>query len=182
MTFPVSAAEFTLAWPNSLDSGHLQRLLDAAEETIILAVGPYLVVSGADDQINEIHTPRSAGPLIHLARRASSIEEVIEGDETLAADDYELRSSGYVLRRLDDGTNPAGYWRNRLYITYTPMSDMAIREMVQIGLVKIDIAFNPALASQTIGSWAETYATGKSLPDQRTDMLAQLNPQPVGIY
>jgi hypothetical protein len=163
---------------SSLGDEAVQRLLDAAYETIILAAGPY----ESDGTITEIITPRSAGPLLMLARRAESVSEVIEGDDLLAADDYELRSSGHMLRRLDDGTNPAGYWRNRVYVTYLPLSDLAIRDMVQLELVKLDIAFNPNLASQTIGAWSETYQAGKPYPEQRADILASLNPQPVGIW
>jgi hypothetical protein len=175
VTFPVSAAEFTAASPNSLDADHLQRLLDAAYEAIILAAGPYLAVSGLDDEIDEIITPRGIGPLLRLARPAQSITSVIEGETTLAADDYDTGSSGYVLRRLDTGTNPASYWLDRIYIQYQPYSDMALREVAQIELVKLDIAFNPTLVSQTIGSWTETYQQGKSYPEQRADILASLN-------
>jgi len=182
VTFPVSAAEFTLAYPNSIDSGHLQRLLDAAEEAILIAVGSYLAVSGADDEINEIITPRSVGPLLRLSRRARSIASVIEGDTTLAADDYSLGSSGYILRRLDTGTNAAGYWLNRVYIQYQPMSDEALREMAQIELAKLDIAINPLLLSQTIGSWAESYRQGKSYPEQRAEILGSITGEAVGVW
>jgi hypothetical protein len=110
------------------------------------------------------------------------VSEVIEGTTTLAADDYELRSTGYTLRRLTGGTNPASFWRDRVRVTYTPLSDLALREVAQIELVKLDVAFNPTLAAQTIGSWSETYQQGKSYPDQRADILASLSPQPIGIW
>ena len=113
---------------------------------------------------------------------AESLSEIIEGDTTLAADDYELRSSGNVVRRLDDGTNPASYWRNRVYVTYLPQSDLALRAIAQLELVRLEIAFNPLLVSQTIGSWTETYQQGKSYPEQRADILAALSPQPVGVW
>lgn len=185
MTFPVSAASFTLAWPNSIDSTHLQRLLDAAEEAINFHSGVLYAVTSGDEQgqVTEIITPKLyAGPLLMLGRRAESIESVIEGETTLAADDYELRSGGLILRRLDTGTNAAGYWRDRVYVAYVPLSDVALREMAQINLAKLDISFTPGLLSQTIGSWAETIAAGKPYPEQRQDILATLNAQPVGVW
>lgn len=182
MAFPVDPDTFRLHATTTLGEAALQTLLDAAYETIILYSGPYLATSGVDDQVNEIITPRGIGPLLRLSRPAESIDEVIVGTTTLAADDYSIGSTGNILRRLNDGTNPLRYWNDRVYVTYTPLSDMAIREVVQIELVKLDIAFNPTLASQTIGAWTETYVSGKTYPEQRSELLASLNPAPVGIW
>lgn len=158
----------------TLSDDALTRLLDAAEEQIIRYAGPYLVVSGADDQVDETFVRPIRGILLNLSRRAASIEEVVEDETTLAADDYELRSSGYLLVRLDDGTNPRHHWHTPLKVTYTPLSDAASREIAQVELVKLDIATNPTLASQTIGSWSETYATNASYTQTRDDILASL--------
>ena len=174
----LTVAQFREHVTSSLGDEAVQRLLDAAYESLVGALGPY----EEDGSITEIITPRSIGPLLMLSRRAESLSEVIEGDTTLAADDYELRSSGNVVRRLDDGTNPASYWRNRVYVTYLPQSDLALRAIAQLELVRLEIAFNPLLVSQTIGSWTETYQQGKSYPEQRADILAALSPQPVGVW
>lgn len=183
MAFPVTTTIFRLHAATSLANAELQTLLDAAYEAIIMYAGPYLVVSGADDQVNEFITPRGIGPLLRLSRPAESIEQVIEGTSTLAADDYTIGSTGNILRRLNDGTNPCRYWRDRAYITYTPLSDLALREVAQIELVRLDIAFTPGLTSQTIGSWTEAFTTSvKSWPEQRADILASLNPVPAGIW
>jgi hypothetical protein len=166
---------------SSLGDEAIQRLLDAAAETIELAAGPY----ASAGTITEILGSQS-GPLLMLSRSAESVSEVIEGTgssaTTLAVDDYELSQSGNILRRLNDGTNPSWRWRHRTFATYLPLSDLAIRDMVQLELVKLDIAFNPNLVSQTIGAWSETYQAGKPYPEQRADILASLNPQPVGIW
>lgn len=182
MAFPVDPDTFRLHVSTTLGDEALQTLLDAAYEAIILYAGPYAVVSGADDQVNEIITPRGIGPLLRLSRAAQSIEEVIVGTTLLSADDYSIGSTGNILRRLNDGTTPHRYWNDRVYVTYTPASDLALREMVQIGLAKLDIAFNPTLVSQTIGSWSESYQQGKSYPEQRADILALLSPIPAGIW
>jgi hypothetical protein len=166
---------------SSLGDEAIQRLLDAAYESIILTAGPY----ASDGTITEILMSRS-GPLLMLSRPAESVSEVIEGSgslaTTLAADDYELSQSGNILRRLNDGTNPAWRWRYRTFVTYLPQSDLAIRDVAQLELVKLEIAFNPTLVTQTIGSWSETYQQGRSYPEQRADILASLNPQTVGIW
>lgn len=185
MTFPVSAALFTAAWPNSIDSDHLQRLLDAAEQAINREVGPLGGVTSGDEQgtVREIITVH--GDLLPLAVPAESIESVTEGrliETVLAADDYELVAPGRIVRRLSTGTNSAYHWHERVDITYVPLSDVALREMAQIELVKLDIAFNPTLVTQTIGSWSESYQQGKSYPEQRADVLASLYPSVVGVW
>jgi len=183
VTFPVTPTEFKLHVATSLGDPALQTKLDAAYAAILLHAGPYMVVSGADDQVDAIITPRGPGILLRLPKRAASIEEVIEGETTLAADDYQLRSSGLILRRLDTGTNPATYWRRRVYVQFTPLSDMAIREMVQIQLVELDINFTPGLSSEKIGDWSETANTAfGSIEEQRAAILAQLNPPAGGVW
>ena len=163
----------------SLGDEPLQRLLDAAAEAIVAVMGPYLT----DGTIDEIITPRGPGPLLRLSRRAESIDEIIEGTTTLAADDYQLRSSGYILRRLDTGTNPASYWRNRVYVTYLPQSDLAERDRVQLELVKLDLAYQPGITQETIGSWSETLAQGdRTYQVERAAILASLSQQSVGIW
>lgn len=169
----------------ALEDADVQRLLDAAEQAILRYAGPYLATSGADDSVNELFRPVH-GPLLPLSRRASRIDTVIENADgasplTLAADDYELRSSGYTLRRLHTGTNPRYWWWGRVDVTYAPFDDAASREIVQLALVKLDIAFNPALAAYTTGSDSETYQTGKSYPELRDEILATLS-ESVGVF
>jgi hypothetical protein len=48
--------------------------------------------------------------------------------------------------------------------------------------VRLDIAFNPGLASQSIGPWSESYSSGKSYPEQRADILESINPPFVGLW
>lgn len=183
MAFPVTPTEFRLHVETSLGDAALQTKLDAAYEAILLHAGPFMVVSGADDQIDEILTPRGPGILLRLSRRAASVEEVIEGETTLAADDYQLRSSGLILRRLDTGTNPATYWRRRVFVQYTPLSDLAIREIVQIALVELDINLTPGATSERIGDWSETQSQGANdIIEQRDAILAQLNPVAGGVW
>ena len=157
---------------SELSDASLQLLLDAAYDEIVDYAGP----SGP---CNELIDP-GVGDLLMLSRPAESVGTVIEdmwygGDETtLAADDYEVRSSGQTLRRLHTGTNPAWGWRGRVDVTYTPRGGDDNRKVVQLELVKLTIAFDPALASQTIGQWGETYRAGKSYASQHAEILATL--------
>ncbi len=173
----LTVADFRGHVTTSLGDDEVQRLLDAAEEAIIKVAGPtideYLVTD-----MTERFRPR--GPSILLSRRAESIVSVTEyahrADPTeLAADDYALASSGLVLRRLRDGTNPATAWHADVDVTYTPYSDTASREVAQLELAKLEIAFSPGLTAQTIGSWTEQYAqSGTSYSSQRDAILASL--------
>lgn len=170
----------------ALEDSEVQTLLDAAEQAILRYAGPYIASSGADDTINELIGPVH-GDLLPLSRRAASIETVSERTggwwtpTTLAADDYEIRSSGTTLRRLNDGTNPSHHWHGRVSVVYAPLDDIASRDIVQLELVKLDIAFNPLLASQTIGAWQEQYQTGRPYPEMRQDILASLA-ETVGLW
>ena len=166
---------------STLSDDAVQRLLDAAEELILQYVGGLSTTYESLGAVNELIT--SHGELLMLSRRAETIDTVIERTTTLAANDYQLRSSGDMLRRLNTGTNPSwrGWW-GRVDITYTPLSDSALRELVQIELVKLDISSNSTLASQTIGAWSETFGTAVSHEQQRFDILASLTPPADGIW
>lgn len=166
----LSVAELKEHISTSLGDEALQRLLDAAEEQIVAAVGD----SGETTELL-----RASGPLLALSRVAESISDVVEDDVTLAADDYELQPGSRLVRRLSDGTNARRRWHGWVDITYLPLDDSSRREMAQVALVKLDIATNPTLASQTIGSWSETYATNASYTQTRADILASLLVDPL---
>ncbi len=157
-----------------LDDTALGLLLDAAYEAIDIHAG----TGGSEDYPASITERITAGPgdIVMLGRPASSVTSVIEHETTLDADDYEL-INGQMLRRLPDGTNPATYWRRRMYITYTALSDENERDRVAIALVKLDTTSEPGLQSQRLGDWAETFETGEGsdYASQRAAILASLN-------
>ena len=130
----------------------LQGLLDAAYE----AIDNHLGVIGP---VQELILASGNGPLLMLSRRALSITSVTEHETTLAADDYELRSSGQMLYRLNTGTNPRRSWRAvRIDVTYAPYVDEAERDRVATELVKLDLNYKPGLVSEQIGDWQEQFA------------------------
>lgn len=185
LTFPLSSTEFTLVYANTIDVDALQLLLDAAEEEIIGRAGPtidgYLVTDRTESFFPH-------GGSIMLSERATAIVDVVEfaqhvSPTMLAANDYALSADGLMLRRLRTGTTGSYRWRPRVDVTYSPFSDNASRGRVQAELAKLTIAFNPGLASQTIGSWAESYVTsGVPYEDQRASILATLHADPLVMY
>src|SRR4029077_11488363 len=103
---------------------------------------------------------------------------------TLDADDYRIRADGYVLERLNTGTNPRSTWYGQISLTYTPVADTATREAVQIELVRIDLASSSGgggggLKSESIGDYSASFgSTDSRTPEQqRTDALGRLNPE-----
>jgi hypothetical protein len=154
----------------SLGDDALQRLLDDAEAAITAYAGE---VGAAVEIVS------GGSPTLTVGRPIESITSVRERDgwqtpTTLATDDYE-QIGPFVLGRLRYGTNSAPTWRGPVRVTYAPVDDTATREIVQLELVKLAISFNPALASETVGAWTQTFVSSqKTYPEQRGDILARL--------
>lgn len=152
----------------SLGNDALQRLLNDAYGVIDEELGPTGNVTVSQRAGN--------GPLLPLARDAETIVSVTE-DATgtplaLAADDYRLRPSGGLLERLRTGTNPRHRWYGIVDVTLTPADDAAARDRAAIDLVRLELNFNPGLASYSTGVYSESYATGGG-PDLQGDYAAQ---------
>lgn len=156
--------------PTTLSDTALQRLLDDADAQIVAFAGPL-------GSVTEI--VRGGGSSLVLARRIGSVTSITEtrGVTTLvlAADDWR-QWSGYVIARLTTGTNPRHCWAPEVAVVYTPVDDTATRKIVELELVKLEIANNPGLTAQTIGSWSEQYAANSAWnPEEaRASILARL--------
>ena len=157
--------------PSTLVDAAIQRILDATEAEITAYAGP---VGGTVTE-----RVRGGGSSLVTSRRVSAVTSATETrwstDTVLAANDYRIRSP-YVLERLRTGTNPRSYWARDVAVVYTPVDDTAIRKMVQLALAKLDIATNPGLAAQTIGSWTEQYASNSAwnADEERRSILSRL--------
>ncbi len=174
--FLLSLAQFRALAPTSLSDESLLILLNAAASEIVQFAGP----------AGEITDQRRApGDLLALAHTAGSITSVAENGVALTADDYALSSTGNTVRRLRTGTHPAHRWHGLVEVISVARDDLANRQRVQLELVKLSIAFQPGLASQTIGTWAEAYQSGgnggKSYGEQRDELLASLA-SPLGVF
>lgn len=121
---------------SGLGDDALQRLLEAAEIDITAKFG---AVGSLTEYSN------GGYELLVLGRRPGSVSSVVEladttSSLTLAADDY--RVEGFLLRRLDTGTNPRDCWHGRVKVVHTPADTEVDRVRVQLALVKLDLALS----------------------------------------
>lgn len=152
-----------------LGDDELGLLLDAAYEAIDLTVGPA-------DSVSELLSAGS-GDLLMLSRAAASITSVTECDVELEADDYALVGD-QVLRRVATGPNPRRAWTGRVEIAYVPVDDANERDRVAIGLVNLDLNYDPGLTAERLGDHTITYRSGGGTTDsyavEREELLATL--------
>lgn len=154
----------------SLGDDAVQRLLDDAEAQIVAYAG---------DVDEAVELVSGGSHRISVSRPIDSVTSIVERvgwttPVTLAVDDWEL-DGPFILNRLRTGTNQSHNWRGPVRVTYAPVDDTATREIVQVELIKLEVANNPGLASETVGAWTQTYASGaKSVPIQRGDILSRL--------
>ena len=126
---------------------------------------------------------RASGDLLMLGRPAEAITSVVEAATwTLDPTDYQLRPSGTILHRLRTGLNPSVHWRGRVEVVYVPADDAARRGIAQVELCRVSIAFNPGLASQTIGQWTEAYQTGGATPEELRSAAVLPLLDPAGVW
>ena len=153
----VSLADLKTHIEAELADAALQRLLDAAEQTVEQRFGD--VTSQVDEfVVDHDMFPDGRDKSVVLTREAGSIATVTEQlfsdtADTLAADDYDLR--GLVLERLNTGTNPRSRWGHRVTVTYAPFDDTSQRIPVIINLVKLELAYR-ALGAEKAGDYSMT--------------------------
>lgn len=173
----LSVEEFRTFAETALEDDPLQVFLDAAEAEIVRSAGP-------GGQTTELFG--GGLRIISLSRPADSIDSITETIyttvDTLAADDYLLYPGGYLIERLQTGTNGRWRWWGRVAVTYTPADEEALRKAIQVDLVKLALSYSPGLTSTTIGSWTEQYqqAIGAHA-DERDSILARLAPHPMMV-
>lgn len=158
---------------SSLTDDRLQELLDATEQDILAAAG------GENDQ-----TEYATGGYrnLVLARPIGTPVSVTEYAETaneleLEGDDY--RVDGYMLHRLDTGTNPSRYWRGQVEVVHTAPDRTAERIRAQVALVRLDLAIASGVTTERIGDYAVGYgntAGGTDYQKARQLILDSLKP------
>lgn len=157
-----------------LSNDALTRLLEEAEGLVAARLG------GTDDRTELL---RAHGDLLMLARPAASITSIIEcegpNEVTLASDDYSLEPGGTLLRRIHSGTHPSYWWRGRNRVTYTPLAPAPTVSVV-LDLIRLAMT-ERGLASQTIGTWSESY-DDTPIEEQREAILAQLDSGQVVMF
>lgn len=157
----------------SLVDTALQRLIDGAEMDILQQAGPLGVLEDRR---------RGGGTLLFLSRPVGTLTSVVERygdplgltDITLDATDYTLMPDKRTLRREWIGTHRVDRWADDVIVTYTVLDETADRQRALINLVKLEIAYQPGLTAQSIGTWMEQYRNVNYV-DERAQIFASLN-------
>lgn len=152
----------------------LQRLLDAALQSIVERYGP------EESEVTERLVPM--GGLLFLSRRAQSITSISENNELLDYDQYELLGNTKRIRRLNDDGD-ATHWTGRVEVTYLPYGDDAERDRVTVALVKLDLNSEPGMGGDQVVGWNQQFSSD---PDAyraaRNSILTSLRPPTVGVW
>ena len=145
------------------------------------AVALALDAAEADLGSMEAVTERKGGGFAALVldRRVGTISTVKEDIEetsplTLASDDY--RVDGYILHRLDTGTNPRTTWDGEVEVIHTPADDLAERKRAQVALLRLDISGPGGITSERIGDYAVGYKGSSDYQAERAAILAPFRP------
>jgi hypothetical protein len=168
-----------------LSDAELQAMINAiaAELAARLGpVGPVTIESGdpTDPDSRFRRTLRLARPIDTGA--TLTIVEIdpgntgAAGDEiALAAGDYRVLHGGRTLQRTTSGPNGRAYWAPLVRVTYTPVSDQAVRDEATIKLIQLDLSYRGGLKSERAGDYSFTLS-GDPVAD-REAILASLAPK-----
>lgn len=151
----------------SLSNDALDRVLAAAEAKLEDWAGPFVPPGSGDTNAEDVtETIFQPGVRILPLRQRVALDD--DGNPLIASvTEYpwgattgtDVGESLYVVR--PDGLDRGPYWwPYRTVVTYTPANTLALRQMAIVELVRISIAWDPALASQSIGDWSESYRAG----------------------
>ncbi len=170
----LSVAELREHISSSLGDEALQRLLDAAYASIDAFLG---TEGSATELLAGDHR------YVILGRPAESITSVVEGfgatsPTTIATDDYLLHPGGYILERIVGGTTSRSRWRGRVQVTYRPRDDEAIRDVVAIDLINLDLNTKVGVTMEQVGAWMRQFGNNKTYDQLRDEVLARLASDP----
>lgn len=74
-------------------------------------------------------------------------------DIVLQADDYAILHGGRTLARLTGGPNGRATWAPIVRVTYSPISDQAVRDEATIKLMLVDLSYRGLLKSERAGDY-----------------------------
>jgi hypothetical protein len=154
----------------------VQMMLDATEADIVEA-------AGSTGSRSQVVTEDARYPALIVSHPIGAITSVTEDPYgtplVLSSDDYRFTPGGFVLYRMTNGTNAASRWPRQVTIVYTTAEDIERRCMVQLGLCRLLVSYNPGLLSMRVGDWSETYQSTNSVSGytvERNALLASLAP------
>lgn len=158
----------------ALEDEALQRILDDAHAALAKWAGD-LVLDDYGDPEPVTETRRPNDPrLLELSMVPASVDTVDDYHGTtpteVDAEDFVLERR--FLRRI------AGWWGDRVTVTYTPENDAPTRRMCLIGLSELEVNFRPGMRAQGAGPWSEAYADYQA---QRVARLSTVRPATPGM-
>jgi hypothetical protein len=121
---------------SGLPDDALKRLLEAAENDITAKFGTAGSVTEYADGGHE---------LLVLARpvgTVTTVQELADTSDPLTLSTNDYRIEGFMLRRLETGTNPRSAWFGRVKVIHTPPDTEVDRVRLQVALVKLDLAYS----------------------------------------
>lgn len=166
---------------SDLPDGELQAMIDGVAVEIAArlgAVGPITVTLGdlTDPDSRDKRTLRLARPI--ATGQPLTIVEIDPGNSgdagnevTLAATDYAVLHGGRTLQRLTGGPNGRSHWAPLVRVTYSPISDQAVRDETAIKLIMLDLSYRGALKSERAGDYQFTLS-GDPVADREAILSA----------
>lgn len=134
---------------HDLSSSAITRLLDDAEEEIIARYGAH--ATQTDFLLGQ-------SEYLFTKRPISSVTSITETsgttDTVLASNDYSVKTGGWRLKRLSNGTNPASRWSEEVTIVYVPVDDLDRRNVVGLQLIRLALQYS-GLMGQSDGDHSE---------------------------
>ena len=181
----LTVGEFREHQATALGDDPLQRLLDAAEALILRVAGPLGSTTEYFDAWAGLTRDVGSRYLV-LKHRLASITSITEwygtgSDAVLDATDYRVGADLLSIERLVTGVYPAVGWQGPIAVVYQTADDTALREIVQLSLVKGYLADHPGAVSETIGDWSETFANAAEWMARQDSVLGQLVNADVGF-
>tara|TARA_B100000678_G_scaffold280614_1_gene277497 strand:- start:3376 stop:3942 length:567 start_codon:yes stop_codon:yes gene_type:complete len=151
---------------SDLSDVELQSMIDAITAEIDARLGPAgpITVTLGDASDPDSRYRRS----LRLTRPADPAQAmtIVESDPgnsgdpaaqtALTADDFAVLHSGRTLMRLPTGPNGRTYWAPMVRVTYSPVSDQALRDEATIKLIALDLSYRGALKSERAGDYSFT--------------------------
>lgn len=148
----------------------LQRLIDDADSAIVSRFGAHAssgnVIEWHPGYTFDLYPFRRVGAVVAISEFTGATELVL--DPT----DFELRDSGFSIRRLVGGVNSRGTFGERVRLTYVPINDDAQRKRITADLVKLANRYE-GVKSENAGDYSATSADYQA---ERESILSELAP------
>ena len=171
-------ARFKARFETDLADPELQDVLNQVNEEILNKWGAH---SAAGSPITVQLVGFDLAIFVHRPIAViTSVTEVVGTTSTvLAANDYRLWFDGRALSRLNDGTNPAVRWGDRVTIVYVPEDDNNQRQEVILKVAMLDLQYR-GVRTESIGDYQASYGgftNASSFSAERNRLINSLRPK-----